>query len=146
MTKSLHRNDIYYIREERFLTKAFGNTNFFLNFAPDIGSVVFSCTMVLIVCFHLSLLSTGGFSYTLSPVPPIPLCYGTPGVPGEFNHPFLQQIGGCLNLKNSEVMGLLFLGRGGHVLNVMTNQKKFGEEKRVFQNLPMYFSFFADIY
>lgn len=43
-------------------------------------------------------------------------------------------------------MGLLFLGRGGHVFNVMTNQKKFWEEKRVFQNLPMYFSFFADIY
>ena len=43
-------------------------------------------------------------------------------------------------------MGLLFLERGGHVLNVMTNQKKFGEEKRVFQNLLTYFSFFADIY
>ena len=105
--KILTTKHIYYIVEIDFLQKCLAISILFLNFAPNISSVVFSCTMVLIVCLHLSLLSTGGFSYTLSPVPhpPIPLCNGTPGVPGEFNHPFLQQIGGCLNLKNSRDIG-----------------------------------------
>ena len=105
----------------------------FLIFAPDISSVVFSCTMVLIVCLHLSLLSTGGFFYTLSPVPhpPIPLCNGTPGVPGEFNHPFLQQIGGCLNLENSEGMGLRF--QEGRIFPMnQPYQKKTGGENAFF--------------
>ena len=79
---------IYYIVEIDFLQKCLAISILFLNFAPNISSVVFSCTMVLIVCLHLSLLSTGGFFYTLSPVPPpYPrLCNRSPR--WEFNHPF----------------------------------------------------------
>ena len=78
--KILTTKHIYYIVEIDFLQKCLAISILFLNFAPNISSVVFSCTMVLIVCLHLSLLSTGGFFYTLSPVPPYPRC--NPGVPG----------------------------------------------------------------
>lgn len=39
-------------------------------------------------------------------------------------------------------MGLLFLGRGGHVFNVMTNQIKFLEGKTRFSELTYVFFIF----